>query len=202
MVLRPFATAILAALVMGEAALFAEGPSGGNSDPFAKFETMNCQPIPSNAEIEKFAWRLCRYHQDPSHQSFNLRGMNASDLGRIRSYLQESLNNGCYRTIQIIFERKGQVCRMEAYNGANRAKFDRAIQASGLDARGALIGVNKDLLRESGAAETHWQLLADATLARGDCRLESERSRLDARVETRLAALIDAVLGDSTGSAE
>lgn len=58
------------------------------------------------------------------------------------------------------------------------------------------------LLRESGAAETHWQLLADAALARGDCRLESERSRLDARVETRLAAMIDAVLGDGSGAAE
>jgi flagellar assembly protein FliH len=58
------------------------------------------------------------------------------------------------------------------------------------------------LLRESGAAETHWQLLADTTLVRGDCRLESERSRLDARLETRLAAMIDAVLGDSSGAAE
>jgi flagellar assembly protein FliH len=52
------------------------------------------------------------------------------------------------------------------------------------------------LLRELDAAETHWQLLADLALARGDCRLESGRSRLDATVETRLAALIDAVLGD------
>ena len=32
-------------------------------------------------------------------------------------------------------------------------------------------------------------------LTRGDCQLESERSRLDARVETRLAAVVDAVLG-------
>jgi flagellar assembly protein FliH len=52
------------------------------------------------------------------------------------------------------------------------------------------------LLHELGAAESHWQLLADPALSRGDCRLESERSRLDARVETRLAAVIDAVLGD------
>ncbi|MEP7186505.1 MAG: FliH/SctL family protein [Rhodanobacter sp.] len=58
------------------------------------------------------------------------------------------------------------------------------------------------LLRELGAAEEHWQLLADPTLARGDCRMESERSRLDARVETRLAAVIDAVLGDDADSAE
>jgi flagellar assembly protein FliH len=52
------------------------------------------------------------------------------------------------------------------------------------------------LLRELGAAETHWQLLADPALSRGDCQLLSERSRLDARVETRLAAVIDAVIGD------
>ena len=52
------------------------------------------------------------------------------------------------------------------------------------------------LLQELGAAESHWQLLADPALTRGDCQLESERSRLDARVETRLAAVIDAVLGD------
>lgn len=55
------------------------------------------------------------------------------------------------------------------------------------------------LLRESGAAESHWQLHADPTLERGDCQLESERSRLDARVATRLAAVIDAVLGDLAG---
>ena len=52
------------------------------------------------------------------------------------------------------------------------------------------------LLRELGAAESHWQLLADPALGRGDCRLESGRSQLDARMETRLAAVIDAVLGD------
>jgi flagellar assembly protein FliH len=52
------------------------------------------------------------------------------------------------------------------------------------------------LVRELDATEPHWQLVADPALARGDCLLESERSRLDARVETRLAAVIDAVLGD------
>ena len=58
------------------------------------------------------------------------------------------------------------------------------------------------LLRELGAAERHWQLLADPALARGDCRLESEHSRLDARVETRLAAVVDAVLGEAVGPDE
>jgi flagellar assembly protein FliH len=52
------------------------------------------------------------------------------------------------------------------------------------------------LLRALDMTESNWQLLPDATLQRGDCVLESERSRLDARVETRLAAVVDAVLGD------
>ncbi|WP_277790308.1 flagellar assembly protein FliH [Dyella jiangningensis] len=51
------------------------------------------------------------------------------------------------------------------------------------------------LLRTLGVAEESWQLLADPTLQRGDCMLETERSRLDARLETRLAAIVDAVLG-------
>lgn len=55
------------------------------------------------------------------------------------------------------------------------------------------------LLHDLGAVESHWQLLADPALARGDCRLESERSRLDARVDARLAAVVDAVLGDDAG---
>lgn len=52
------------------------------------------------------------------------------------------------------------------------------------------------LLRELDAVESHWQLLPDPSLQRGDCRLESESSRLDARVETRLAAIAEAVFGD------
>lgn len=57
------------------------------------------------------------------------------------------------------------------------------------------------LLRELDVAESHWQLLPDPGLSRGDCQLESERSRLDARVDTRLAAVIDAVLGDDGNDA-
>jgi flagellar assembly protein FliH len=53
------------------------------------------------------------------------------------------------------------------------------------------------LLQDAPTTDSHWQCVADPTLARGDCQLESTRSRLDARVETRLAAVIDAVLGDS-----
>jgi len=51
------------------------------------------------------------------------------------------------------------------------------------------------LLRSLDMVESHWQLMPDSSLQRGDCMLECERSRLDARVETRLAAVVDAVLG-------
>ncbi|BFI97078.1 MAG: flagellar assembly protein FliH [Rhodanobacter sp.] len=53
------------------------------------------------------------------------------------------------------------------------------------------------LLQSLGQVEKHWQLQADPALVRGDCVLESEHSRLDARVETRLAAMADAVLGEA-----
>jgi len=53
------------------------------------------------------------------------------------------------------------------------------------------------LVRALDVVERDWQLLADPSLARGDCRMESERSRLDARVETRLTAAIDAVLDEA-----
>ncbi|MEO8810719.1 MAG: FliH/SctL family protein [Rhodanobacter sp.] len=56
------------------------------------------------------------------------------------------------------------------------------------------------LVQELGTAERHWQLLGDSTLVRGDCRLESARSRLDARLETRLGAIIDAMLGEEAVS--
>jgi flagellar assembly protein FliH len=52
------------------------------------------------------------------------------------------------------------------------------------------------LLRQLGVVEEHWQLSADPSLARGDCMMASGRSRLDLRLDTRLAAVIDAVLGD------
>ena len=59
-----------------------------------------------------------------------------------------------------------------------------------------------DLLHQLGAAETHWRFGANPALNRGDCVLESERSRLDARVSTRLAAVVDAVLGDDLDDGE
>lgn len=72
----------------------------------------------------------------------------------------------------------------------------RALPSAARELRVFLHPADLALLRQLDAAEAHWQLQGDPSLARGDCVLQSERSRLDARVQTRLASVIDAVLGE------
>ena len=44
-------------------------------------------------------------------------------------------------------------------------------------------------------AERSWELTADPTLARGDCRILTDTSRIDATLEKRLAAIASQLLG-------
>ncbi len=130
----------------------------------------------------------------------------------------DALYESAARPLQILDERTGQELARLATIVASRVIVSELQLAPGLIAKavrqaaGALPAATRELrvhvhpddlalLQELGAAESHWQLLADPTLARGDCQLESARSRLDARVETRLAAIVDAVLGDDAGHA-
>lgn len=53
----------------------------------------------------------------------------------------------------------------------------------------------RERLREPGA-EGAWRIVEDPVLARGGCRVTTENSTIDARVEQRLGAAIAAVLGD------
>ncbi|HYM28513.1 MAG TPA: FliH/SctL family protein, partial [Steroidobacteraceae bacterium] len=46
------------------------------------------------------------------------------------------------------------------------------------------------------AGEGAWQLVEDPLLTRGGCLIDSEHSRLDARLESRINALIAHALGD------
>jgi flagellar assembly protein FliH len=80
-----------------------------------------------------------------------------------------------------------------------REAVHQAVAALPVATRALRVHLHPDdlsLLRELDVAEAHWELLPDPALTRGGCRLESESSRLDAQVETRLAAIADAVLGD------
>jgi flagellar assembly protein FliH len=53
----------------------------------------------------------------------------------------------------------------------------------------------RERLREPGA-EAAWSIVEDPVLSRGGCRVTTENSTIDARVEQRLGAAIAAVLGD------
>ena len=44
-----------------------------------------------------------------------------------------------------------------------------------------------------------WSLVEDPTVARGGCRIETEASRIDAQIGSRVAAAIASVLGDERG---
>lgn len=58
------------------------------------------------------------------------------------------------------------------------------------------------LLRESldpAVGPAAWTMVADPVMSRGGCRIETEASRIDARLETRVAAAMSAVLGDERG---
>ncbi|MGH8214086.1 MAG: flagellar assembly protein FliH [Rhodanobacteraceae bacterium] len=46
------------------------------------------------------------------------------------------------------------------------------------------------------AEEQGWRIVEDAQLKPGDCRIAGADSRIDASFETRLAAMVDAALGD------
>ena len=53
----------------------------------------------------------------------------------------------------------------------------------------------RERLREPGA-EAAWSIVEDPVLSRGGCRVTTENSTIDARVEQRLGSAIAAVLGD------
>lgn len=53
------------------------------------------------------------------------------------------------------------------------------------------------LVQSAASSDRPWRLVEDPTLERGECNVVTPRSRLDARLKTRLAAIADAVLGDA-----
>jgi flagellar assembly protein FliH len=76
----------------------------------------------------------------------------------------------------------------------------QAVEALPANARHLRVFLHPDdaaLVRDHQSGGEHtWQVLDDIDLLRGDCRLESENSRLDASVRARLAVVVDAVLGE------
>lgn len=46
------------------------------------------------------------------------------------------------------------------------------------------------------AGSARWRLVRDAALTRGGCHITSESSNIDARVESRIATMVNALMGD------
>jgi flagellar assembly protein FliH len=49
--------------------------------------------------------------------------------------------------------------------------------------------------RDSSSPEQMWRIVEDPALERGGCRVESESSQIDARIETRIGAVVSRLLG-------
>ena len=137
-----------------------------------------------------------------------------ADISRQRAQL-EALFEAAARPLQALDEQTGQALAALAMLVARRVLASelrvapelvlRAVQLAvaavpAAGGQGLRVHVHQQdlpLLQAAATADSHWECVADPQLARGDCVLESARSHLDARVETRLAAVIDAVLGDA-----
>lgn len=50
-------------------------------------------------------------------------------------------------------------------------------------------------LAQTSPQEQVWRIVEDPALARGGCRVESESSQIDARLETRIGAVVSRLLG-------
>ncbi len=57
--------------------------------------------------------------------------------------------------------------------------------------------VNESLADSEG--ERAWRIVEDPMLTRGGCRVATDASRVDARVESRLAEIVSAIAGDDRG---
>jgi flagellar assembly protein FliH len=77
------------------------------------------------------------------------------------------------------------------------------LPASARDVRVQLHPEDAALVREhlaSPAAESAWALVEDPTQARGGCLVRTESSQIDARFESRVGAIVSALLGDERSS--
>lgn len=73
------------------------------------------------------------------------------------------------------------------------------LPASARDVRVVLHPADAAVVREKLVTPQNnvaWTLVEDPTLSRGDCRVTTQASQVDARVESRLAAAIATLLGD------
>jgi flagellar assembly protein FliH len=105
--------------------------------------------------------------------------------------------------LQLAFGIARQLVRRElkADPGQVIAVVQEAIAALPVASRHVRVHLHPDDVRLIGESlsvsdgERHWTLVEDLTLARGDCRVLSENSQVDATLERRIAALVTQLMG-------
>jgi flagellar assembly protein FliH len=185
-----------------------ELPQVGNAPPVMKVAGAMAQPTVSDLEA------IGQQARDEGYAAGHAEGLAAAQQHLQAQLVRfDALYASAARPLQVLDEQTEQTLARLAMAVARRViahelalspelivkAVRQAISALPASTRELRVYVHPDdlqLLKDSTASEAHWKLFADPLLARGDCRLESERSRLDARVETRIAAVIDAVFTD------
>ncbi len=187
-----------------------EQPSFGQSDASPVDEPDQASPMPTVADLEA----LEQQARDEGFAAGRAEGLaDAQQQVEERLARLDALFNAAARPLQHLDDDTEQALAQLAVVMARQVlahelgvspervvqAVRQAVRALPSATRELRIQLHPDdvaLLRELGAGEAHWHLQGDPDLARGDCVIESERSRLDARVQTRLANVIDAALGE------
>lgn len=191
-----------------------ELPQVGNAQPVTKVAGATAQPTVGELEA------ISQQARDEGYAAGHAEGLAAAQQ-QLRDQLVrfDALYEAAARPLQTLDEQTEQELAQLAVAVARRViahelalspelivkAVRQAISALPASTRELRVYVHPDdlpLLKDSAASNANWQLFADPQLTRGDCRLESERSRLDARVESRLAAVIDAVFTDEERAPE
>ena len=75
------------------------------------------------------------------------------------------------------------------------SKIDVHMNPDDADRLEAILGADQ-ASGTGGEAQQRWRVVRDATLTRGGCRVTSESSSIDARVESRIATMVNTLMGD------
>ena len=75
------------------------------------------------------------------------------------------------------------------------SKIDVHMNPDDADRLEAILGADQ-ASGAGGEGQQRWRVVRDATLTRGGCRVTSESSSIDARVESRIATMVNTLMGD------
>lgn len=128
-------------------------------------------------------------------------------LARPLQELDDSVYEGVGAVVEAIVR---QLMRRELKTGPEQiiGVVRTAVAELPMSARDVRVHLHPDdaaLLREKlaePASDRAWQVVEDPVLTRGGCRVSSENSTIDARLESRIGAAVAMVLGESRAQSD